>query len=70
MQAATNGNVEVMELLLARNASTTIKDMEGCTSMHHAALKGHSLIVKLLLDHGTDFEVRDNDRWTVLHHAA
>lgn len=60
MGAATSGNVEIMELLLSRNASTMIKDTEGCTPMHHAALNGHLPIVRLL-EHGTDFEVRDND---------
>jgi len=61
MRAAISENVKSMKLLLSRNASIMIKDMEGCTSMHHVALKNHLSIIKLLLEHGTDFEVRDND---------
>ncbi len=70
MRAATNGNVEVVRLLLAKDANVTIKDMEGCTPMHHAALKGHASIVKLLVERGADSEDRDNDGWTVLQHAS
>ncbi|KAI4194041.1 MAG: hypothetical protein LQ346_003773 [Caloplaca aetnensis] len=69
MRAATTGNVSV-RLLLSKSANPEVRDMEGCTPLHHAAAFGHSQVVKLLLDCGVDLEARDNERWTVLHQAA
>lgn len=65
MQAATTRNVAITRLLLSK-----VRDMEGCTPLHHAAAFGHLQIVGCLLECGADLEARDNERWTVLHHAA
>uniref|UniRef100_A0A8B9EL98 Uncharacterized protein n=1 Tax=Anser cygnoides TaxID=8845 RepID=A0A8B9EL98_ANSCY len=49
-----------------------VKDMDGCTPMHYAAIKGNTEIVKLLLTSGKNKNIDDRNIWrkTALHIAA
>ncbi|KAI4260827.1 MAG: hypothetical protein L6R42_003858 [Xanthoria sp. 1 TBL-2021] len=64
MQAATTRNVALTRLLLSK-----VRDMEGCTPLHHAAAFGHLQTVRYMLECGADLEARDNER-TALHQAT
>jgi hypothetical protein len=50
MYAAQKGDVARVEWLLRRGAKLEMKDAEGSTALHWAALTGHLNIVKLLCE--------------------
>lgn len=50
MEAATAGNVSVVEKLLAHGASATIKDKDQVTALMSAASQGHLDVSKLLIE--------------------
>lgn len=71
--AALNGHKEVVQLLLAHEASTNILDVKGSSPLHLAAWTGNVDIVRLLLCHGpsvpnVNLTTKDNE--TALHCAA
>ncbi|XP_047122200.1 ankyrin repeat and SAM domain-containing protein 1A-like [Schistocerca piceifrons] len=71
--AALNGHREVVQLLLAHEASTNIVDGKGSSPLHLAAWAGNVDIVRLLLCHGpsvpnVNLTTKDNE--TALHCAA
>ncbi|GLH01941.1 Poly [ADP-ribose] polymerase tankyrase [Gryllus bimaculatus] len=71
--AALNGHKEVVQLLLAHEASTNIVDQKGSSPLHLAAWTGNVDIVRLLLCHGpsvpnVNLTTKDNE--TALHCAA
>ena len=69
--AAASGDLdEVKRLVLDCGVDPKIKDEEGDTPLHYAALEGHLDIVKLLLEHGADPNVKDGFGETPLHFAA
>lgn len=52
--AATFGNVEIVEALLAAGAEVNYQDPWGMTSLHAALKEGHDEVALLLLEHGAD----------------
>jgi hypothetical protein len=56
MVAAAEGNLRVIEVLLAAPESTTIdaQDADGLTALHHAATRGDAEAIIALLDAGAD----------------
>ncbi|XP_066998734.2 ankyrin repeat and SAM domain-containing protein 1A [Anabrus simplex] len=71
--AALNGHKEIVQLLLAHEASTNIVDVKGSSPLHLAAWTGNVDIVRLLLCHGpsvpnVNLTTKDNE--TALHCAA
>ncbi|PNF21557.1 hypothetical protein B7P43_G12735, partial [Cryptotermes secundus] len=71
--AALNGHKEVVQLLLAHEASTNILDVKGSSPLHLAAWTGNVDVVRLLLCHGpsvpnVNLTTKDNE--TALHCAA
>jgi uncharacterized protein len=56
MWAAGEGNLEVVELLVANNADITARSKRGFTPLHFAAREGKTAIVEALLDLGADIE--------------
>jgi len=50
--AASRGNKDVAEVLLAHNADVNAKTKEGATPLDYAKAKGHSDVAELLRQHG------------------
>jgi hypothetical protein len=58
--AVASGNGErVRELLASDPSAAQMKDGEGATPLHYAALNGHRTIVQALLEQGADVNARD-----------
>ncbi|XP_039618560.1 golgin subfamily A member 6-like protein 6 [Polypterus senegalus] len=51
MQAAMNGNVEALQLLLMRGADTAIKDWMGRTASDYAQMNKQDECLQLIMDH-------------------
>ncbi|XP_014209663.1 uncharacterized protein LOC106640224 [Copidosoma floridanum] len=68
--AAAVGQIEIVELLLAKGVEIDVKDTEGFTPLLAAVDKGHKDIVELLLKNGADLHARTNTSATTLHIAA
>jgi hypothetical protein len=49
---AENGNLAVLETMLACGFDPNIRDKDGVTSLHRAAIGGHSAAVRALLQYG------------------
>jgi ankyrin repeat protein len=69
---ASNGNAEMIRLLLEYDADTerTAASSDYSTALHVACEKGHRAVVEVLLEFGADIEARDRDHETPLYHAA
>lgn len=52
--AADKGFIDIVDLLLRKNADANQFDAEGYTALHRAAIKNHPVIVRLLLKAGGD----------------
>ena len=68
--AAQDGYVDVVRLLLDRGAEVNGKASGGMTTIHYAAWFAHADVVRLLLDRGAEVNVKDNTGLTPLHFAA
>nr|XP_045582782.1 ankyrin repeat and sterile alpha motif domain-containing protein 1B-like isoform X6 [Procambarus clarkii] len=83
LEAARNGNFQVVEKILSskakrsgplaslrRGPGANVQDNSGYTALHHAALNGHKDVVSLLLAHEASCNVQDGKGSTPLHLAA
>ena len=69
--AASSGLPGICEILLAEGADADIPAaIEGCVSLHSAALQGFTACVRLLLRAGADVNYRSIDGATPLHDAC
>ena len=68
--AAQDGYVDVVRLLLDRGAEVNGQASGGMTPIHYAAWFAHADVVRLLLDRGAEVNVKDNAGLTPLHYAA
>lgn len=71
--AASGGHFahrEVVELLLAENASLDSRSDLGRTPLHVAAAEGCPNVLEILLDEGAELETTQDNGWSPLHHAA
>lgn len=69
--AASQGHVEIAQMLLAAGAGVDVADTEwGHTPLMEAAAYGHTDTVRLLLRHGADTNARSDGRDTALMRAA
>jgi ankyrin repeat protein len=68
--AAENGHNRVVELLLEIGVSVDVKDPEGNTSLHLAALNCYLLVVRILLRANASISATNLQENTPLHYAA
>ena len=68
IEAAYNGHVEIVKLLIDRGADVNLKGEAWYGPLHAAAMGGHAEVVKLLLDNGADVNIFHQDK--PLHCAA
>ena len=59
IDAARNGNIELVRLCLAVGEYVNFRDENGTTALYNATLVGYIEIVRLLLDNGADPNIRD-----------
>ena len=70
-RAASDGYLEVVELLLEHGANSNIQENKyGWTPLHYAAKKCHVNVARVLLDHGADPTIRDNEGKTPLDYGS
>ena len=60
LEAAKNGETELVKLLIAAGADVNQADKDGETPLHNAAIFGHAECVKLLLAAGADVNAKGN----------
>jgi len=70
--ASRTSSVEVVEILLKRNAKVNRKDDKGLTALHFAVIRGTEGkgIVALLLEYGADINVSDKSGYTPFKYAV
>ncbi|XP_042881990.1 uncharacterized protein LOC122259333 isoform X2 [Penaeus japonicus] len=68
--ASLAGHIEIVQLLLMKNADSKSETPTHHTPLHYAALRGYATLVKLLVFYGADPNVRDERNNTPLHYAA
>ena len=68
--ASENGYVEVVKLLLDKEADINAANKDGWTPLHGASYYGHIEVIKLLLDKEANVNAADKDGWTPLHGAS
>jgi len=75
-EAAADGDIEQVKLLISRGADVNEKDSGGKTPLHYASEKGHTEVAKLLISRGAYVNAMSSDRrmspdWRKpLHYAA
>ncbi|XP_011302998.1 protein TANC2 isoform X2 [Fopius arisanus] len=70
MMAASEGHINVIDLLLERGASLEAVDKEGLTGLGWACVRGRVATVQTLLDRGADIGANDKTGRTPLDLAA
>ena len=70
LRTAKEGQSQVLELLLEKDADVDAKDEYGQTPLLWAAWNGHEAVVKLLLEKGAELETEDSSGQTPLLWAA
>ena len=70
LQAAKNGRMHAVQLLLAAGADVNERDQVSRTALINAALMGHLEVVQLLLENGANVNVRERDGYSALMMAA
>ncbi|KAM3180630.1 hypothetical protein ACTXT7_015911 [Hymenolepis weldensis] len=68
--AASVGDTDFVEFLLANNARVNVKDIKWFTPLHRACSSDAPSVVQILLDNGADRNMRDKSWLTPLHVAA
>ncbi len=69
MEAAVEGNEEVVKFLLNRGADVNAKDKDGWTSLMGATVEGHLETAQLLLTAGADVNAQNDSGDTALNMA-
>jgi len=59
--ASDLGHLEMVKLLLKKNAQINLQDADGCSALHYAITCEHVEVVKLLLESKADVEIESND---------
>ena len=70
LDAAGNCDEAVVEAMLQEGMDPNVKNADGLTALHQAAIENSPKIAALVLGQGADVNAKDNDWWTALHAAA
>ncbi|CAH1774224.1 unnamed protein product [Owenia fusiformis] len=70
IHVASQGKVEIVDMLIKANCDVNVKDERGCLALHHAAMNGYADIMKMLIEAGSEIDTQDKNGWTPLHSAA
>ncbi|XP_046857397.1 E3 ubiquitin-protein ligase MIB1-like isoform X2 [Xenia sp. Carnegie-2017] len=71
LQAASQyGHLDIVKLLISRNANLEVEDKDGDRAMHHAAFGDEADVVRELGRSGADLNARNKRRQTPLHVAV
>jgi ankyrin repeat protein len=57
-EAAVNGDVELLEILIANGADVDVRDVNGYTPLHLAIHEGNTEVAKVLINNGADVNAR------------
>jgi ankyrin repeat protein len=68
IEAAANGHVDVVKLLIENGADVNLKGEAWYGPLHAAAARGHIEVVKILLENGADVNIFHQNK--PLHNAA
>ncbi|XP_071945714.1 uncharacterized protein [Antedon mediterranea] len=70
-EAACNGDLEILQILLQNKGNANAKDkLLGSTAVHYAAKEGNVECLQALLDHGGLYDLQDNNGHTSLDVAV
>ena len=69
-EAAINGGLELLQMVLQHKADPSIQDLSGKTPLHVASRSERPDIVRTLLEYGADVNIRDEECVTPLHVAS
>jgi len=69
-ECARTGKVEQLEKLLSLGVDMNVKDENGYSPLHWAAINGKLDCMALLIKAGADINQTDHGGWTALHYAA
>ena len=61
IQAAKNGNIELVKGALDNGANVNAKDADGWTALHQSALYGRKEVVELLITKGANINAKEKD---------
>ena len=70
IDAAKNGDIEVVNQHLAAGADVNMEAGDGTTPLHNAAIYGHKEVGEILIANGADVNMETGDGITPLHNAA
>jgi ankyrin repeat protein len=70
VESASQGNLEVVKLLVEKGAAVDAVDSEGCTALQKASVRGHISVATYLLDHGADINHADQTGLTSIFLAV
>ena len=69
-EAARDGNIDAVELLLKEHVDINIQDENGATALMLASYNGHAQIVELLLKAHANINTQKEEGWTALMLAS
>jgi ankyrin repeat protein len=69
-EAAADGDIEQVKLLISKRVDINSKDNRGRTALHRAAEKSHTDVVKLVIDRGADVNAKNRRQVSPLQSAA
>ncbi|KAJ8528420.1 hypothetical protein K7X08_022112 [Anisodus acutangulus] len=70
LHASRRGDLQLLETLLEKGATTNFGDQYGLTALHMAAIKGKKDAVMIVAEFGADLECQDGEGHTPLHMAV
>ena len=69
-RASFNGNLEVVNVLVALGAEVNKTNIDGSTPLHYASINGHLEVVNVLVAAGAEVNKTNNNGSTPLHYAS
>ena len=59
IHVASQGKLEIVNMLLEHNCKVNVLDDRGNLPLHHAAMKGHADIMQILIDAKSEIDTQD-----------